>query len=268
MKRLSFAGDFAVCPHECGGISPLADFAAAAVARGSVSLTVSMPDGCAPSPSMLAVRDAFAGRLDILFATSDSPCDQIDPPFDPDVRIAALHSLRIEDRLYPINTDREALRSVLSALGGNANELVRRSCRALMPMGDARYDVVEMPDIDGWKGLLGVLWNADEHTARRCMIELADAWIAQNAVFAVRMMPISFCDGVMAQPNPSAMVLRRIGEARGRVVPTSHARSTDELGRNFDLACVQLMACGIANWHFPTQNGWEAFSLRYNCKKI
>ena len=268
MKKSLTAGDFHICPLECGGTSSLEAFARATKDLGARSLTVEIPSGCKPDREMLAVRDAYAGSVDVLFSSTVDFSAPTDLPFMPDVRVAALKTLCVNGKQYVLENDRKVLTALLDAFDGSARSMLREVCTAFTPDTNVQYDAVILPDFDGWRAELDTLWNVDEGLMRQYMIELADRWIDADTVFAVRMISIPFCDGVMVAPGPSAMVLRRIGERRGRVTLMSGARSVEALYQNFDLAAVQLIACGIPNWYLPTKNGWEGFSLRYNYKKI
>jgi hypothetical protein len=268
MKRELHVGDFHICPLECGGTSSLEAFARAAKDSGAVSLTVEIPSGCKPDREMLAVREAYADSVEVLFSSMVDFSAPEALSFVPDICVAALKTLCVNGKCYLLENNRKALTSLLAAFDGSVSSMLREICRAFHPIHGERYDAVILPDFDGWRAELDTLWNADERLVRQYLLELVDCWIDADAVFAVRMIPTPFCDGVMVSPSPSAMALRRIGERRGRVTLTSGARSVAELYQNFDLAAVQLIACGIPNWHLPTKNGWEVFSLRYSYKKI
>ncbi|MBR7097791.1 MAG: hypothetical protein IKC59_00105, partial [Clostridia bacterium] len=206
MKKAFLAGDFDIRPLECGGESPLEAFARAAKDAGAISLTVEIPDGVAPDRSMLAVREAYAGSVDVLFSAVYDLSAQTEVRFVPDIRVAALKTLCVDGKRYSLEPDREGLTALLACFDGSVHSMLRAVCKAFTPALGERYDVVILPDFEGWRAELDILWRADEGFVRQCMIELADRWIDAGAVFAMRMIPTPFCDGVMVSPDPSAIV--------------------------------------------------------------
>ncbi len=224
--------DLCVCP-EAG--APLGEWAAAARQKELHSIGIAVHSQ-EEYRAVCNLRQAVGNDLDILCV---DVCQYFDAakPYTPDLIIGEVQTLKTEHgTAVPLPKNALELQSVLDEFDRDIYCFLRRYFSAV---SDLQGDAVRLLDaVSMW----GTLFDKNDHRYRKYALEAVDALLARNAVFEIRTQPRG-CGEPIAYP--SVMLLRRIGERRGRVVLSSGAALPDHMCASFGEAILLLRACGI-----------------------
>ena len=241
MKRLIFQSDFAILPREVGGESTLRDFLLLARQCHTRTLVCEVADGI--RPELPPLEEDFP---QVLLASTD--CTD-----GADYHIAEVKTVAIEGRSYPMPESDGEWHTLLQLLGGEGELFFKAVFEKLAALAsEHRYDVVRFPK----PALMGIEAQALNPHLRQMMLDATDAWLDRNAVFEVRTSKRT------ALAYPSVLLLRRIGQRRGRVTLSSGAQTAKGLFCGFDFAYAQLRASGVGALSVPTGAGFESLPIR------
>lgn len=207
------------------------------------------------------LREVYRGRLRILCGIEQdfySP----QPALHYDYIIGSVHYLWRDGVYCPVDESRERLqRAVREQFAGNIYRFLACYYETL---AQVKYktgcDIVGHFDLVEKFNEGECLFSGADYRYRRPMLDALDQLLEQDVIFEINTGAMS--RGYRSTPYPSAYILRRIAEKRGRVMLNSDAHSKDALMWRFDEAAQYAHSCGVGGLTVPDDaHGWRVVPL-------
>ncbi len=179
-----------------------------------------------------------------------------------DYMIGSVHYLRQGDAYLPVDLSAERiLQDTRQYFGGDVYRYVREYYRRVAEVVRrtgcgivGHFDLVEKFNENG------ALFDNSDPRCRLPMLEALDAVLETDAVIEIN--TGAMARGLRRCPYPSAFLLRRIAEKRGRVMMNSDCHRPNGLAYAFEEATQLAVSCGIGAFTAVCDGGFETISLR------
>lgn len=220
-----------------------------------------MRDPDAYRQEIARLREAYRGQLRIFCGVEQDWFSGVAEAVY-DYVIGSVHTLRKNGEYLPVDGSEETLRRGIRELfGGDVYAFLRAYYETVAGIADRTgCDVVGHFDLPEKFNRGGQLYDAKDPRVRRIQLDVLDALLARDLIFEINTGAMS--RGYREVPYPSAYLLRRIAEKRGRVTLTSDAHRAKALLYRFSDAARLAASCGIGGFTVLTPRGWETLPLR------
>lgn len=206
------------------------------------------------------LREAYRGQIRILCGIEQdfySP----EPATGYDYVIGSVHYLWAGGSYLSVDESRESFcRAVEEQFGGDVYRLTACYYETLAQVGyKTGCDIVGHFDLVEKFNEGDCLFSTSDYRYRRPMLDALEQLLRQDVIFEINTGAMS--RGYRSTPYPSAYLLRRIAEKRGRVMLNSDAHSKNALMWKFDEAAQYARSCGVGGLTVPGEHGWQVIPL-------
>lgn len=202
----------------------------------------------------------YAGRLEILCGIeldTQTPLEQLEQAKKLDYRIGSCHAVRdAAGRFWTVDDTPELFgEGIREGFDGDPMALALAYYEQFIPWVCAlRPEIVGHLDLISKFNRNAEFFDEDTARYRSLCLEAVEAVLRADLVIEVNTGAV--CRGWQDRPYPSALLLRRINEAGGRVTVTSDAHSAADLTFGFEKALALLRWVGFRSVWELTANGW------------
>lgn len=209
---------------------------------------------------ILRLKDAYGDRIHILLGIEQDSF--AGTPADPyDYVIGSVHYVRCGEDYIPVDDSAEKLRiGAREHFGGNLYALAAAYFAAVAGIVEqTSCDIVGHFDLITKFNEDGAMFDEADYRYRRPALDALDALLAKDVRFEINTGAIS--RGYRRTPYPSAWVLRRIAEKKGRIVLNSDVHSKEHLLCFFPEAVQYARSCGVGGIDVLTREGWKCVPI-------
>lgn len=209
---------------------------------------------------ILRLRSLYGDRIGILLGLeqdlySDAPADTYD------YLIGSAHFVLVNGEYCAVDDTREIqLDTVRRHFGGSFYRYAKAYYETVAEVADkTACDIVGHFDLITKFNGDGSLFDESDPQYIRYAIDALDALLEKDVIFEINTGASS--RGYRRAPYPAPILLRRIGEKRGRITFSSDAHSASHLMHGFYEAMGIARASGCGSVWMMTRNGWRECPL-------
>lgn len=230
--------------------------------------TAADPDGWSMKPEavpayrseLLRLREAYAGRLDILLGL-EQDIDSPPPQGSWDCLIGSVHGVWAGGRYLPVDESGDAFdRAVREQFGGDCLAFVqayyRREAEAARQTGCSiigHFDLITKYNEGNCR------FDESAPRYRAAALEALASLMERDVIFEINTGAIS--RGCRTAPYPAPFLLRAIREKGGRICITSDTHHADTITCAFTDAAALAESCGFREAWVLTETGFQTVGL-------
>ncbi len=222
----------------------------------------SMKEGEVPAfrQEVLRLRDAWAGRLDVLLGL-ELDVDSALPEEPYDYLIGSVHGVWAQGAYLSVDAGPAFFDQAVEAyFGGDCFALVkayyRRAAETAVKTG---CQIIGHFDLPTKFNEGGCRFNEEDPRYRAAALEALDALLAHDVIFEINTGAMS--RGWRTAPYPAPALLRAIRQRNGRVCITSDSHHAGTIVHAFPQAAEAALACGFREAWVLAGTGWKPVPL-------
>ena len=242
LKTLGFSGHIYISEDTCSSMSP-----------------ENTKQYCA---EVEALKQKYAGRLEILRGTEYDPLSGWSLPQNYDYVIGSVHAIQGKEDgvLYPVDFSTEQMQECIAkGFGGNSLAAVQEYYEQLVKVAQLKPTILGHFDLIIKTNQNNVLFDEKDKAYLNLALEALDACMEQGVCFEMNTGAI--WRGWRKEAYPDDVLLKRLAEKKANITITADAHEVQALTFGYDRCAKRAKAAGVQQLLVLTQKGFVECGL-------